>query len=193
MNTILSLDTKLFHLINSGLDSRPLDVLMPFITRDSNFNLVIIVLIIIILIRSKDRRGTLKSLVLLVLLVFVSDFLSTALKGLFLRTRPCHTLDTARLLVGCSGSYSFPSGHATNIFAAMVFLSTRNKRYTAGLLVIAVSVAYSRVYVGVHYPTDVVFGALLGSACALVFAQADRRWGPAFIDYVRNRRGSLEL
>lgn len=193
MNTILSLDTRLFHLINSGLDSRPLDVIMPFITRGSNFNLLIIAVIVIMLIRSKDRRGTLKGLALLVLLILVSDFLSTTFKGLFLRTRPCHTLGSVRLLVGCSGSYSFPSGHATNIFAAMVFLSARHKRYTAGFLVIALSVAYSRVYVGVHYPADVVFGALLGSSCALVFVLAERRWVPALIDYVRNGRGSLEL
>lgn len=193
MNTIVNLDTRLFYLINSGLDSRPLDILMPFITREFNLNLIIIAIILLMLLKSEDKIGTLKSLVLLVLLILVSDFLSTALKGLFLRTRPCHALGSARLLVGCSGSYSFPSGHATNIFAAMVFLSTRHKKYTAPFLVIALAIAYSRVYVGVHYPTDVVFGALLGSCCALVFARVDRRWGPAFIDYVRHGRGSIEL
>lgn len=66
-----------------------------------------------------------------------------------------------------------PSGHATNIFAAMVFLTARYKKFFPLFLAIAFTVAYSRVYVGVHYPLDVMAGAMLGAVLALLFTKAE--------------------
>ena len=88
----------------------------------------------------------------------------------FERLRPCHDpalREEVRLLVECPGRYGFASGHASDTFAAATFFSLVLRRYSAHafwLLAWAALVAYSRVYVGVHYPLDVVAGALVGVA-----------------------------
>jgi undecaprenyl-diphosphatase len=80
--------------------------------------------------------------------------------------RPCNALENVHLLVHCSKAFSFPSSHATNIFTGMSILAFVYRRLKVGLFGIAALVAYSRVYVGVHYPFDVLSGAALGIACA---------------------------
>lgn len=169
------MDTGLFHLINSGLTTPVLDVVMPFITDFSNFHILAAAAVVYILAR--ERKDGIRTVVFLVLAVAAGDLLSDSLKTVFMRARPCRAMEGVRLLVGCGPSYSFPSGHATNIFAAMVFLSLRyRRRYVPAFLLIAVLVSYSRVYVGVHYPLDVAGGAALGSALAFFFTGVDRRW-----------------
>ncbi len=191
MDALVRLDTALFHTINRGLANPFFDFLMPFITDKSH--LVFIILAAAVLVYFKGRRRDVRGLVLVLITVLVSDFFSTAFKNLFLRVRPCHALEGVRLLVGCGGSYSLPSGHATNIFAAMVLLSTRYKKFTPLFLLLAVGVAYSRVYVGVHYPLDVVAGAALGTLCALIFSELDRRVFQLFINHYRHKREYFEV
>jgi len=173
MGWAATLDRALFRALNSGLTSGVLDVLMPFITDKSHFIALGVVVIAIVLIRRK--KSDLRALVFVAITVLVSDFVATRLKDLFARVRPCHALEGVRLLVGCGGSYSFPSGHATNIFAAMVFLSLRYKKYAPLFIAVAVAVAYSRVYVGVHYPLDVLGGAVLGTFFGFIFFEAERK------------------
>jgi len=173
---IQSLDAAAFHAINRAA-SPVLDVLMPFITDKANFYGVIIFAVAVILI--KERKKGAQGLLLLIMAVLLSDFIANILKHAVGRLRPCNALDGVRLLAGCSKSLSFPSGHATTIFAAMVFLSVRYRRYAPVFMAMAAAVAYSRVYTGVHYPLDTVGGALLGTSVALVFAEADRRYGDA--------------
>ncbi|MBI5644192.1 MAG: phosphatase PAP2 family protein [Deltaproteobacteria bacterium] len=174
MDSLIRFDAEIFRLINMRLASGYLDIVMPYVTEKFNFLGAIIVaaLLIMILGNKRDRIG----LVVLVALVLLSDLASNLLKQVFLRVRPCNALDGVRLLVGCSGSYSLPSGHATNIFAAMVFLTLRYKRFFLLFLAIAVTVSYSRVYVGVHYPFDVFSGAILGSLMAYAFTFAEKRF-----------------
>src|SRR3990172_6006025 len=167
MDAILRFDRNLFYLINGRLTNPFLDAFMPFMSEKSTLFFIVIVGAVLVLV--KGKRKDFSWLVLVVVAVLVSDLLAATLKNVFLRMRPCHALEYVRLLMGCGGSYSFPSGHATNIFSAAVLLSARHARYTPVFLMIAVGVSYSRVYVGVHYPLDVVGGAALGTACALVF------------------------
>lgn len=173
MSMIQRFDAGAFRAIN-GAVYPVLDVVMPFITNKANFYGVIIFAVAVILV--KERKKGAQGLGFLIMAVLLSDFIANLLKHAVGRLRPCNAFDGVRLLVGCTGSFSFPSGHATTIFAAMVFLSVRYKRYAPAFMAMAVSVAYSRVYVGVHYPLDTVGGALLGASVALVFAEADRRY-----------------
>lgn len=91
-------------------------------------------------------------------------------------------MQPARVLVGCGGGYSFPSSHATNHFAlaTLLFLSWGRKfrSWRWILLLWAASIAYGQVYVGVHYPLDVSFGALLGATLGLLAYQLYRRLKP---------------
>lgn len=186
MDSILQLDSQVFHLVNSVYTSPVLDAAMPYVTEKFNFLGAIIVaaILIVTLGKRQDRVG----LLVLVVLVFASDFVCAELKHLVERVRPCNSMDV-RLLVGCGGSYSFPSGHATNIFAAMVFLTIRYRRFAPLFLFIATAVAYSRVYVGVHYPLDVIGGAALGTIMAFIFTLGEKR----VTGFLAKRRGRVSV
>lgn len=172
MNAIIHFDIRLFHIINGTLSAVWLDPFMRFVTEKFNFTGVIVAAMVLVLIlgRRKDRLG----LLVLVLTVLTADLLANQFKHLIMRVRPCNALDGVRLVAGCTSSFSLPSGHATNIFAAMVFLTTRYRRFMPLFLAIAFVVAYSRVYVGVHYPIDITVGAALGTVVAIVFARLER-------------------
>ena len=137
-------------------------------------------------------RGDRWVFVLLLIVLAFSDFTTLILKKTFVRPRPCHALEGIRLLVGCGSSYSFPSAHAANIFSTMGLLSLNYHRCAPFLITIAFLVAYSRIYMGVHYPFDVVSGMVLGSAYALVFFKLQKRFIPRVDKYLcRKFKGSL--
>jgi undecaprenyl-diphosphatase len=172
MDAILNLDIEIFRFINTGMTAPFLDTVMVFMTEKMNFMgaIIIAAALIWILGKRQDRVG----LIVLVLLVLMTDLASNTLKHAIMRLRPCNALEGVRLLVGCGGSFSMTSSHAANIFAAMVFLTARYRKFWPIFISIAVIVAYSRVYVGVHYPSDVIIGAALGTFLALVFYSAER-------------------
>ncbi len=149
-----------------------LDAYMPFVSDKSNFYAVIL-LGALIMLASGWKKG-LRSFIVLAIAVAASDLSGGLIKNLLMRARPCHALEGVRLFSACGKAYSFPSGHAMNIFAAMVFLTTRYRRFWPLFMFIALSVSYSRVYVGVHYPLDVLGGATLGAAIAYLFFLADK-------------------
>lgn len=169
---MLNLDIEVFRLVNAGFTAPFLDSFMTWVTNKMNFMgaVIIAAALIWILGKRQDRVG----LLVLVALVLLSDLASNTLKHLLMRTRPCNELEGVRLLVGCAKSFSMPSSHAANIFAAMVFLTERYRKFWPLFMPIAVAVAYSRVYVGVHYPTDVIVGAALGTVMACLFYSAER-------------------
>ncbi len=181
-SVIVRFDVWLLHIINGTLSAVWLDPFMRFVTEKFNFTGAIVAAMVLVLIlgRRKDRFG----LLVLVLTVLVADLIGNQFKHLIMRVRPCNVLDNVRLVVGCSSSFSLPSGHATNIFGAMVFLSMRYRRFMPLFLAIAFVVAYSRVYVGVHYPIDITVGAMLGTIVAIGFARLEKF---AVAEYTRRR------
>ena len=187
MEYILQLDRGLFYILNTELTVYFLDFFMPFITTKSNFIEAIVFawLVIFLTGKWKDR----KILIIVIFVVLISDLAANVLKEIIQRVRPCNVLPEVRLLVGCTESFSLPSGHATNAFAVATYLSYTYRRYIPVFFFLAVLVAYSRIYVGVHYPLDVAGGALLGSSWAVIAVEADRRLSPAIVSWFNKRFG----
>ena len=114
---------------------------------------------------------------LTVIAVVLADWSATGLKALFDRPRPPLRYAEPKTLVHLPHDAAFPSGHAATSFAAATMLSFAFPRFAPFLYVLAAAVAFSRVYVGVHYPLDVLGGALLGVlvATALRLLVTNRR------------------
>ena len=133
---------------------------MQWISIKQNFILPGIVSIVIFL-WLKRMRG-LALVLATALAVSISDFLGATLKELIARDRPCHVLSNIKDIANCSNSFSFPSNHAVNSFTFATIVTLAYKNLTFLLYVSALLVGYSRIYLGVHYPTDVLSGTLLG-------------------------------
>jgi undecaprenyl-diphosphatase len=104
-----------------------------------------------------------------VVILTMSDQLSShVIKPWVGRIRPCFVVEGVRLLIRQSRSFSFPSSHASNMAAMAVLFSVKYPRYKIAFIALAALVAYSRIYVGVHYPADILGGALLGTFCAAI-------------------------
>ena len=163
-----SVDTAVFFFINRTLSNPVLDWLMPFLTNLNQHweTLVVVSVLWLWLMIRGGRRGRTVG-VLLVLSIALSDQLSSSvLKHLVGRLRPCHVLHGVRLLVDCGGGLSFPSSHAVNNFAGATVLTRYYGKYKWWWISFASLVALSRPYVGVHYPSDIVGGAVVGWLCA---------------------------
>ena len=96
------------------------------------------------------------------LAVSISDFLGATLKELIARDRPCHVLPNIKDIASCSNSFSFPSNHAINSFTFATVITCAYKNFSFLLYILALLISYSRVYLGVHYPTDILSGAFCG-------------------------------
>lgn len=173
-------DVELFRLLNGRLTHPGLDWLMPILTSSSTYRLPALALLLALLVRGTPRQR--KALLGLALCVGLCDLVSSRmLKPLFDRPRPGWTLEGVRLLLAPKHSASFPSSHAVNLAAAGWFL-VRNgapRWLSAAMLCAVVVISYSRIYVGVHYPSDVLGGALLGAGMAELWARVWRRIGGA--------------
>ncbi|MFQ5432191.1 MAG: phosphatase PAP2 family protein [Nitrospinota bacterium] len=155
------MDTWLFYAVNHGMENGLFDWLMPIITGYETWILPIIALIAYLVY--KNPRQGLFIIAAAVLAVTLSDLINhRVLKEFFARPRPCNVLPDVHLISGCSGSLSFPSSHAVNSFTIAAIFGFYEKKLWIFTAPAAALVAFSRVYVGVHYPADVVVGAMIG-------------------------------
>ena len=182
LETLHHWDAFIFQGINSGLGNPVFDALLPW-CREKWFWMPLYVFIVAFSVLNFGRRGWIIVLGL-VLAAGLADFTSsTLIKKNVQRLRPCNNpemVQTLELRAPCGSGYSFTSSHAANHFAAAVFLIGvfggvfRWLRPVA--LVWAGIIAFSQVYVGVHYPGDVLIGALLGSAIGWWTWTTWQRW-----------------
>ncbi len=172
--TALGWDVALFRAVHHGLRHPLLDPVMKALTDPGVWKVPLFGLAAALLL-GRGRRGA-AALLALVLTVTVSDQLNNrALKPLFRRPRPSVALADTRPLFGVRHSYSFPSSHAVNFFAAAPLVREAFPGGGVVYLVLASAVALSRVYVGDHYPSDVAVGALLGTWVGWLGRKALRR------------------
>jgi undecaprenyl-diphosphatase len=164
-DTLSRWDTIWFYMINLQTQNGFFDLIMPVLSDIKLWRIPLILAAMVAAILG-GRRARVTVLLAVILLVLSDQISSHVLKPLISRQRPCHVLEGVRLLVPCRGRLSFPSSHATNNFAIWTLMMLRHKKLGAYLFVFPLGVAYSRVYVGVHYPLDVVGGAILGALCA---------------------------
>lgn len=168
LNTIKELDTQLFVFLNSMHNSF-FDVVMFWASHKLFW--IPLYLFFFYLVYKHTGKHVWLVVIAAGLVILLSDQISVhAFKNVFQRLRPCHELllqAKVHLLNGhCGGSYGFVSSHAANTFALAAFLTllfrNRIKHFGVAVFIWAAFVAYSRVYSGVHYPGDILVGALLG-------------------------------
>lgn len=178
---MIQLDEQLFLFLNS-LGSSTWDGFWLFMTNKYNM----IPLYLFLLNYSFKHIGWRKGLwftLTIALLISFTDQTTNLFKDGLERLRPCHNPEIAPLMrlvkESCGGLYGFFSGHASNSFALAVFFITFFKTISSTmrwLLLWAAIVAYSRVYVGVHYPIDILTGAFFGTLNGFLFARISRRF-----------------
>jgi undecaprenyl-diphosphatase len=171
---LLAWDAALFHFLNTTLATPAGDVLWPLITHYDRFPAVRVALLAawVLLVVKGGRRGRLAALAIIPVIIASDQLNSTVIKDLVARPRPCHfvngvrVIGDLRLLVDCGPGYAFMSSHAVNNAAAATVFSHYYPRWSWAFILWAVLVGISRVFVGVHFPLDVVAGAVLGASIA---------------------------
>lgn len=178
---LYSIDLAIFYFINHSLQNLLFDGVMPFLT-DLNKKPAVLVAVGIgwvALFIKGGSKGRTVALLLIPTIVLSDQFNSAVLKSLFDRLRPCHTLQDVHLLVPCGSGYAFPSSHAVNNFAGAFVVSHFYRQLQWAFYGFAAIVSFSRVYVGVHYPSDVLAGAAVGIGCGalvIVLFKQGEQW-----------------
>ncbi len=164
LQIIQQLDTILFTFFNQTLANPVFDVIMPVITNKYTW-FPVWLLIVIVLLWKGGKRGRWALLVLILTIILTEPLVNRILKPLLDRVRPCNALEHVHLLTKKHLSPSLPSAHAANFFAVATVLAFFYRKYQILFWSVAALVAYSRVAVGVHYPFDILAGAVVGIAC----------------------------
>ncbi len=194
---LYSVDKSIYYFVNTTLANPFFDAVMPALT-DWNKSMVGLSMfggLWLLLVFKGGKKGRIVAAMLVILILFTDQLSSHFLKPLFARPRPCHGMaDHVRLLVDCGSGFSFPSSHAVNNTAFAAFMAYHYRRWTWAYALYAFAMCLSRVVVGVHYPSDVLGGAVIGATCAacLLYVQhiLSKKF-PAFsLSAVSGRSGS---
>ncbi|WP_297712786.1 phosphatase PAP2 family protein [Clostridium sp.] len=157
------IDNKGLKYISEKCKNRTFDRIMPIITMMGNLGVIWLIISILMLLKVEDRIIGISVILALILTTIIGEGI---IKHIVKRNRPFQNHED-ELLINKPITYSFPSGHTASSFAALaVFLQMNGK---LGLIMspIATLIAFSRIYLKVHYPTDVIFGIVLGITCGV--------------------------
>ncbi|MGA3266814.1 MAG: glycosyltransferase family 39 protein [Verrucomicrobiota bacterium] len=173
MHWLLTLDTGLFHFINRSLSNPLCDWLMPILSGDGvHWFIPLAVCLGLAALAFGNARLRLCTLMILLVVALGDPLVINTIKHAVARPRPCLVLPDAIARLGGTGSGSMPSAHAANWFAMTMIAFLFYRRSAWFMLLMASAVSFSRIYNGVHYPSDVLVGAILGAGYAVALAVA---------------------
>jgi membrane-associated phospholipid phosphatase len=165
MDALIRYDTWLFLQLNAGVANSFFDWAMPIITNVRHYLIPLVVALLAIAVFG-GGKGRSAVLLLLITVTITDQLASSILKPMIGRVRPCHVVEGVRAITGCGHTLSFPSGHATTSMAIAIFLGLLYRRWLWPLIAFSVIISYSRIYIGVHYPLDVLGGWVIGGTIA---------------------------
>ena len=177
LGELMNINVELFYLFNHAFQNPFFDYIMPVFTHFGGFKFLILVLIAIVLYAHLRNKRTLRKIIFLTLIALLfSDGIAFVLKHLIHEPRPFLSLDNVHLLIAEDDPLSFPSGHTTSTIAIVTFLvfnmkELAKKHYkiiNVCLIIFAILIPFSRMYIGVHYPGDVLAGAAIGIVGAVI-------------------------
>ncbi|MBW9153142.1 phosphatase PAP2 family protein [Clostridium estertheticum] len=163
MYLLQKFDISILLFIKYNMYGIIMDKVMVILSYLGNAGIIWIMIAAILISNKKHRKIGLMALAALILSAILGDEI---LKNIFKRLRPADTMPTMNLLIERPLSYSFPSGHSMSSFAVAGVLVKYFKKYVIEIISLASLIAFSRVYLYVHYPTDVLVGAILGLVCS---------------------------
>lgn len=163
MGIITKIDFKILDFIQDHLTCDFLDILMPKITMLGELGAIWIILSIILIITKKYRRYGIFMLVGMLMGVLLGNLI---LKNLAARERP-FTIEGVKILINAPQDYSFPSGHTLSSVIGAFIMTAANRKFGFFAIPLALLIAFSRLYLFVHFPTDVLAAILLGIAVSI--------------------------
>jgi len=169
LDVLKQLDLLIFYLFNHTISIGVLDHFFSFITNVRYWFPVYIVALLYLTIKG-GRKGRIATVLVLLLVATTDQLGAKVIKELFQRLRPCNALPDVLTPLGCTGTFSFPSNHALNNFAVAFFFSMLYPKAKWYLYTAASLIAISRVYLGLHYPSDILGGAILGIGFGYLFS-----------------------
>lgn len=183
---LIQFDRHLFYFINHDLANPFFDLVMPWF-RNPKFWIPLYLFIIGFCIYKYKKQGII-IIILLALAAGFADFTSASIvKQLVKRDRPCRDVVVSKtdiVRINCGTGYSFPSIHATDHFAMAFFLITLFHKKWRWIWLWAIlwagTICFAQVYVGVHFPIDVICGALYGVLVGWLFSLLFKKMQPAF-------------
>lgn len=161
----MNFEFAILDFIRENLSCGFLDYLMRFFTFLGDEGWIWILTGVVLLFFKKTRRIGISVCMALIFSLLVSNI---ALKPIIARTRPFDLAEGIKLIIDSPTDFSFPSGHSSASFAAAVAIFCNNKKYGSLALVLSFLIAFSRLYLYVHFPTDVLAGSVIGVGCGYI-------------------------
>ncbi len=165
MELIKHIDEVILIFIKDNLSNNFFNIIMPIISALGNIGFIWILSAIVMISMKKYRNYGFAVITALAIGYLIGNII---LKNIFARIRPYNMIEGIELLIAPLSDFSFPSGHTLSSFAAAMIIFAANKRWGIPAFILASLIAFSRMYLFVHYPTDIIAGILIGLFSAYI-------------------------
>lgn len=173
VNFITNIDFSILDFIQNHLRNGVLDWLMPKISMLGNAGVIWIVISIVLLSIKKYRKCGITLVIGLLLGLLIGNII---LKPLVARPRPCWINSDIALLIASPKDFSFPSGHTLSSFIAAIILLKEDKKFGYVAMILAILIAFSRMYLYVHFPSDILAGVVLAILIGFAAIRISRKF-----------------